>query len=78
MQIVVYSARSYDRRFFEEANADGRHALTFLDARLDVATAAAASGPAANGCASDSKPGRPAGEMSAGSPTAAPAVKSCA
>ncbi|MBX3712276.1 MAG: 2-hydroxyacid dehydrogenase [Lysobacter sp.] len=44
MQIVVYSARSYDRRFFEEANADGRHALTFLDARLDVATAAAASG----------------------------------
>jgi D-lactate dehydrogenase len=44
MQIVVYSARSYDRRFFEEANADGRHALNFLEARLDVPTTAAASG----------------------------------
>ncbi len=44
MHIVVYSARSYDRRFFNAANADGRHSLTFLESRLDVSTAAAADG----------------------------------
>lgn len=44
MRIAVYSARSYDRQFLTQANADGRHALTFLDARLDASTAAAAAG----------------------------------
>jgi D-lactate dehydrogenase len=44
MRIVVYSARSYDRRFLEQANADGRHTLSFLEARLESATAVASDG----------------------------------
>lgn len=44
MHIVVFSARSYDRSFFDAANADGRHLLTYLEARLDTTTAVAAKG----------------------------------
>lgn len=44
MHIVVYSARSYDRRFLEQANADNRHILSYLEARLDSTTALAANG----------------------------------
>jgi D-lactate dehydrogenase len=44
MRIAVYSTRPYDRRFLAEANADGRHELTFLQARLDLHTTLTASG----------------------------------
>lgn len=44
MRITVYSTRSYDRRFLDEANADGRHALTYLETRLDASTVATAAG----------------------------------
>lgn len=44
MRITVYSTRSYDRRFLDEANADGRHMLAYLDARLDASTVATAAG----------------------------------
>ncbi|KAG1264490.1 hypothetical protein G6F65_014358 [Rhizopus arrhizus] len=46
MQIAVFSARPYDRRFLEEANqrdADGQgYAFLYFDAALDVHTAALA------------------------------------
>jgi D-lactate dehydrogenase len=42
MRITVFSARAYDRRFLDEANADGRHALSYVEARLDATTVAAA------------------------------------
>jgi hypothetical protein len=32
MRITVFSARAYDRRFLDEANADGRHALSYVEA----------------------------------------------
>lgn len=44
MRICVYSTRSYDRRFLDEANARGDHALVYLDARLDASTVATAAG----------------------------------
>lgn len=47
MEIVVYSARSYDRRFLQAANAAGRYRLRFLEARLDRHTAVAAAGATA-------------------------------
>ena len=47
MQVTVYSTRPYDRAFLERARADDRHAFTYLEARLDRDTAAAAAGSAA-------------------------------
>ncbi len=44
MRVAVFSTRSYDRRFLDAANAGGRHALAYLEARLDADTAAAAEG----------------------------------
>lgn len=44
MEIAVYSTRSYDRRFLDAANRDGRHRLRYLETRLDAVTAAAAAG----------------------------------
>jgi len=39
MKIAVFSAKKYDRRFLEEANADGRHELHFVEAKLEAKTA---------------------------------------
>ncbi len=44
MRVVVYSTRAYDEEFLVRANADGRHELVFLEARLDAATTGAAAG----------------------------------
>jgi D-lactate dehydrogenase len=44
MRIVVFSTRAYDRQFLSAANADGRHELVFLEARLDASTVVAATG----------------------------------
>ena len=46
MRTIVYSARSYDRSFLEEAAAasDEPHELTFVDHNLDVHSALAAEG----------------------------------
>jgi D-lactate dehydrogenase len=44
VRIAVFSARGYDRRFLEEANARHGHDLTFLEARLDATTASLADG----------------------------------
>ena len=43
MQVAVFSTKPYDRRFLDAANADGRHRLQFLEARLapEVANLAA-------------------------------------
>lgn len=38
MKIVVFSTKPYDREFLEAANGASGHALTFLEARLDVET----------------------------------------
>jgi D-lactate dehydrogenase len=40
----VYSAKPYDRQFLDEANADGRHVLTYLETAFDEQTVALASG----------------------------------
>lgn len=44
MHVVTYSTKAYDRRFLDAANADGRHRFTYLEARLETATVAAAEG----------------------------------
>jgi D-lactate dehydrogenase len=44
VRIAVFSARGYDQRFLEEANARHGHELTFLEARLDGTTAKLADG----------------------------------
>ena len=44
MRIAVFSTRSYDRNFLEEANADARHELVFLEPRLDASTVGLAAG----------------------------------
>ena len=44
MRVAVFSARSYDRRFLDEANTDHGHDLTYLEARLDRHTASLADG----------------------------------
>lgn len=44
MQIAVYSAKPYDQRFLEAANAGRGHSLTFLEPRLDRHTAPLAAG----------------------------------
>jgi D-lactate dehydrogenase len=40
----VCSAKPYDRQFLDEANADGRHVLTYLETALDEQTVALATG----------------------------------
>lgn len=44
MQVAVFSAKPYDRRFLERANARGDHALSFHGTRLTAATAPLAQG----------------------------------
>ena len=44
MRIIVFSSRPYDREFLAAANRDGRHALTFVDMRLDATSATTAAG----------------------------------
>jgi D-lactate dehydrogenase len=44
VRIAVFSARGYDRRFLDEANAAHGHELTYFDARLEGATAPLADG----------------------------------
>ena len=43
MKVVVYSSKSYDRRFLDQAAA-GRHHLIHVDTRCDATTAALANG----------------------------------
>jgi D-lactate dehydrogenase len=44
VRIAVFSARGYDRRFLDEANADRGHELTYFETRLAANTAALADG----------------------------------
>lgn len=44
MRTLVFSTRSWDKTFLERENAAGRHALTFVESRLDETTAALAAG----------------------------------
>lgn len=44
MRVSVFSTKPYDREFLDRANAEGRHDLIYLEARLDASTAAAAAG----------------------------------
>lgn len=44
MKVAVFSTKSYDRRFLEAANREGRHELLFLEARLSLQTAPLALG----------------------------------
>ena len=44
MRVSVFSTKPHDRHFLSDANHEGRHALTFLEPRLDAATAVAAQG----------------------------------
>jgi D-lactate dehydrogenase len=44
VRIAVFSARSYDRRFLDEANEEHGHELTYFDARLEEVTAPLAEG----------------------------------
>jgi D-lactate dehydrogenase len=44
MKIAVFSAKLYDRKFLDAANADKKHDLEFFEARLTSATARLAAG----------------------------------
>jgi D-lactate dehydrogenase len=44
MRIAFFSAHSYDRQFFDEANRKAGHEILYLDARLSRPTAALAAG----------------------------------
>ena len=44
MRVTVFSAKSYDRRFFTEANEACVHEFVFMDTRLSAATAVLARG----------------------------------
>ena len=44
MRVAVFSAKAYDRRFLDAANASFGHALDYFDARLDAVTARLAAG----------------------------------
>jgi len=44
MRIAVFSAKSYDRRFLEAANADSKHELVFFEAQLQPNTTVLADG----------------------------------
>ncbi len=43
-RIAVFDAKTYDRRFLEQANADFQHQLTYFDAQLDASTVVLAAG----------------------------------
>lgn len=47
MKVTVFSAKGFDRRFLEAANAGGGHQIDYLDVRLGPATASLASGSGA-------------------------------
>ena len=42
MKVAVFSTKSYDRRFLDLANVQGRHRLNYFDVRLSGETAALA------------------------------------
>jgi D-lactate dehydrogenase len=44
VQIAFFSAKNYDRRFFDEANADYQHKITYFEPRLTGETASLAHG----------------------------------
>lgn len=44
MRVAVFSAKAYDRRFLEAANATFGHAIDYFEARLDTTTASLAAG----------------------------------
>lgn len=44
MNLAFFSTKPYDKRFFESANADAGHALTFFEPRLTAETAPLADG----------------------------------
>jgi D-lactate dehydrogenase len=44
MKIAFYNAKHYDHRFFDAANRDVRHDITYFEPRLDTRTAALAEG----------------------------------
>lgn len=44
MRVAIFSTQSYDLRFLDAANHAGRHAFTYVAARLDASTMAAAGG----------------------------------
>lgn len=44
MRVAVFSAKAYDRRFLDAANAAFGHELDYFEARLDASTAALAAG----------------------------------
>lgn len=44
MRVAVFSTQPYDQRFLDAANAAGRHTFTYLPARLEASTVAAADG----------------------------------
>ena len=44
ISLAVFDAKSYDRRFLEQANESYRHHLTYFEARLEASTAVLAKG----------------------------------
>jgi D-lactate dehydrogenase len=44
MDVVVFSAKPYDRRFLDAANVHARHRLIYRDTRLSAETAVLADG----------------------------------
>ncbi|MGF1453305.1 MAG: 2-hydroxyacid dehydrogenase [Opitutales bacterium] len=44
MNVAFFNAKKYDRRFFDAANRDHRHEITYVEARLDETTAPVANG----------------------------------
>lgn len=44
MQVAIFGAKAYDRRFFDVANARFAHRLTYFEPRLDADTVALAAG----------------------------------
>jgi D-lactate dehydrogenase len=47
MRVAVFSTKTYDRRFLDEANLEFGHGIDYFEARLDARTAALAKGYAA-------------------------------
>jgi len=50
MNVVFFSARNYDKEFFEQANERLGHTLRFLDVPLNETTAALARATKASAC----------------------------
>jgi len=42
MKVAFFSTKSYDKEYFDQVNADGRHQFTYFEAALNTATAALA------------------------------------